>query len=220
MKLVHAADEPAGAGPFPTIFAMHGWAFDSMYLVGLGPFLADGRFLMICPQGPIEAEIRGNRGYSWYENRLGSQPDEGKVSAATDLLSEFIEEACRRYPVDRAKMVALGFSQGGMMAFNLAVRSPEKFAALVGIATAFPEYLAERAENPELLRNVPTLLQHGRADEDIKLAVARKSAERLSALGAPVTLLDYGCRHEIPAEGIGDLSTFLAEKVLGSAARG
>jgi len=218
MRLVHAAYEPAGAGPFPTIFAMHGWAFDSMYLVGLAPFLADGRFLVICPQGPIEAEIRGNRGYAWYESRIGSQPDEAKVAAATARLREFIDEACLRYPVDSAKIVALGFSQGGMMAYNLAVRWPEKFAALVGIATAFPEYLAERAANPELLRNVPTLVQHGRADEDIKIAAARKSAERLRELGAPVTFLDYGCRHEIPAEGIGDLSAFLAEKVAGPAA--
>ena len=174
MKLVHATWEPAGAGPFPTIFAMHGWGSNAMDLQGLAPFVADGRFLVICPQGAFEVEIGAINGYGWYQMVPGSQPDLEKVDATVDQLREFIDDACARYPVDLRKVVVAGFSQGGMMAYNLAMRWPERFAALVGIATAFPESLASRVTNHEAVQRLPTMVQHGRADQAIDMKRARK----------------------------------------------
>lgn len=214
MKLVHALYEPAGDGPFPTIFAMHGWGSNAMDLQGLAPFIADGRFLVICPQGPLDVEIGAINGYGWYQTHPGSQPDEEKVDAAVDLLRTFIDDACARYPVDQSKIVALGFSQGGMMAYNLAVRWPERFAALVGIATAFPEYLADRVSNPEALTKLPTMVQHGRADEMLEISRARKSVETLRKLGVEVAFHEYSGGHEVTADGVRDLSRFLTQKVL------
>ena len=65
----------------------------------------------------------------------------------------------------------------------------------------------------EAIAKLPTLVQHGRADDAIAMPRARKSVEMLRELGAPVTFREYDCRHEICADGIRDLSAFLAEKV-------
>ena len=213
MKLVHALWEPAGDGPFPTIFAMHGWGSNAMDLQGLAPFIAGGRFLVICPQGPVEVEIGAINGYGWHQHRPGSPPDEEKVDAAIEQLRGFIDNACERYPVDRRKIVALGFSQGGMMAYNLALRWPEQFAALVAIATACPASLAERVTNRDALTRLPALVQHGRADEMLEIARARQSVELLRNLKVPVTFREYDCGHEVTADGVRDLSKFLIEKV-------
>jgi phospholipase/carboxylesterase len=214
MRLVHAAYEPSGDGPFPTIFAMHGWGSSAMDLLGLAPFVADGRFLVICPQGPHEVEIGAVNGYGWYQMRPGSRPDEEKVGPAVEQLLMFIEEASSRYPVDKHKIVVLGFSQGGMMAYNLAMRWPEKFAALVGIGTAFPEYLVELISNHETIQQLPTMVQHGRADPMLEIARARKSVETLRSLKVPVIFREYDCGHEVSADGVRDLSGFLLEKVV------
>jgi phospholipase/carboxylesterase len=214
MRLVHAAYEPPGDGPFPTIFAMHGWGSSAMDLLGLAPFVADGRFLVICPQGPHEVEIGVVNGYGWYQMRPGSRPDEEKVGPAVEQLRIFIDEASSRYPVDKRKIVVLGFSQGGMMAYNLAMRWPEKFAALVGIGTAFPEYLVELISNHETIQQLPTMVQHGRADPMLEIARARKSVETLRSLKVPVTFREYDCGHEVSADGVRDLSRFLVEKVI------
>jgi phospholipase/carboxylesterase len=218
MKLVHAVYEPAGDGPFPTLFAMHGWGLSAFDLHGVAPFIAGGRFLVICPQGSHEVEIGAINGYGWYETNPGSRPDEEKIDAAVDELRAFINEACGRYPVDRSKIVLAGFSQGGTMAYSLGLRWPDKFAALVGISTAFPDFLVERATNREAIAKLPTLVQHGRADDALDLTRARKSVEKLRELGAPVTFREYDCRHEICADGVRDLSTFLAERVVDRAA--
>jgi phospholipase/carboxylesterase len=145
----------------------------------------------------------------------GSQPDLEKVDAAVDQLREFMEDACARYPVDLRKVVVAGFSQGGMMAYNLAMRWPERFAALVGIATAFPESLASRVTNHEAVQRLPTMVQHGRADQAIDMKRARRSIEALRELKVPVTFREYDCGHEVAADGVRDLSTFLIDKVAG-----
>jgi phospholipase/carboxylesterase len=214
MKLVHAIYEPVGDGPFPTIFAMHGWGSNAMDLHGIAPYIAGGQFLVICPQGPIEVEIGAVNGYGWYQTKPGAQPDLEKVDEAVGQLAGFINQACQRYPVERSKIVAVGFSQGGMMAHNLAIRWPERFAALVGIGTAFPDFLAERAAKREAYENLPVLIEHGRADEAISMSRARKSLDKLRELGFNVTFRDYDCGHEVAADGVRDMSAFLTEKVL------
>ena len=57
---------------------------------------------------------------------------------AVEAATVFIDEAVKRYPVNPRKLILLGFSQGGVMAYNLALRQPERFAALIAISSWFP----------------------------------------------------------------------------------
>ena len=214
MDLVHAAFEPAGDGPHPAIVAMHGWGSNALDLMGLAPYIAHGRCLTLCPQGPVEVEIGAVNGYGWYQLRIGTPPDMGAMGQAADRLMSFIDTALERYPVNRRKLIVMGFSQGGVMAYNLAVRHPERFAALVALSTWFPEELAEHAGNLDALAQLPTLVQHGRADDMIEIAKARQSIERLRAFKLPLTYREYDCGHEITVDALKDLSAFLMEKVI------
>jgi phospholipase/carboxylesterase len=214
MDLVHAAFEPAGDGPHPTIVAMHGWGSNALDLIGLAPYIAGGRCLTVCPQGPVEVEIGAVNGYGWYQLRIGAPPGMEAMGCAAYRLMRFVDAALERYPVDRRKLIVMGFSQGGVMAYNLAIRHPERFAALVALSTWFPEELAEYAVNRDALAQLPTLVQHGRADDMIEVAKARQSIERLRAFKMPLTYREYDGAHEVTADAIRDLSAFLMEKVI------
>lgn len=214
MKLIHAAFEPAGSGPYPTIVALHGWGANALDLLGLAPYIAQGRFLVLCPQGPIEVPIGPINGYGWFPMTMGSPPDTAAIEAGVRGALEFIAGALERYPIERRKLVLLGFSQGGVMAYNLAMRSPQRYAALVGISSWMPPQLADSLKNREALTQLPTLVQHGRADDMIEIARARQSVETLRSLHVPLTYREYDCGHEITADGIEDLSRFLMEKVV------
>jgi len=214
MRLIHAVYEPAGVGPHPTLIAMHGYGANALDLLGLAPYIADGRFMVICPQGPMEVPIGPTRGYAWFPIRMGSTPDREAIEDAGRAATEFLNTALQKYPVDRKKLVVLGFSQGGMMAYRLAVRNPSKFAAVVAIATFFPAELKAEAREPEFLEKLPTLVQHGRADDMIEITRARASVETLKSLKIPLTFREYDCGHEITAETLKDLSDFLTTTVL------
>ncbi len=214
MKLIHAGFEPAGDGPHPAIIAFHGWGANALDLLGLAPYVADGQFAMLCPQGAIEVPIGPLRGYGWYPITMGARPDAAEMQRAADGADAFVSAALERYPIDRRKLVLLGFSQGGSIAYNLALRSPERFAAIVAISTWFPEQAAARVALNDALQQLPVLVQHGRADDMIEIARARESVEALRRLRVPVTFREYDCGHEITSEGLTDLSKFLTDKVL------
>jgi phospholipase/carboxylesterase len=214
MDLVHAAFEPAGDGPHPAILAMHGWGSNALDLMGLAPYIARGRCLTLCPQGPLEVEIGAVNGHGWYQLRIGAPPDMEAIGKAADRLMSFVDVALKRYPIDRNKLIVMGFSQGGVMAYNLAIRHPDRFAALVALSTWLPEELAELAGDREALARMPTLIQHGRADDMIDIAKAHQSVERLRDLKVPLVYREYDCGHEITVDAIQHLSTFLMEKVI------
>ena len=214
MDLIHTLYEPAGDGPYPTIIALHGWGANALDLQGLAPYIAGGKFMVICPQGPIEVPIGAISGYGWFPMRMGSQPREDQVEEAVERAERFIDAALERYPVDRKKLVILGFSQGGAMSFRLAFRHPERFKAMVGLSTYFPPELKDNIKNIQAIQKLPMHIQHGRADEMITLSRAKESLEHLRKLEAQISFKEYDCGHEITASGVEDLSEFLAKHVL------
>src|SRR5260370_14805363 len=214
MRLIHTLYEPAGDGAPPTLIARPRFGASALDLLGLAPYIADGRFMVICPQGPIEVPIGPTRGYAWFPLRMGSPPDRDAIDDAAKVATEFLNTALQKYPVDRKKLVILGFSQGGMMAYRLAIRNPSKFAALVAISSYFPPELKNEINDPAALEALPTLIQPHRADEMIEVTRARASVESLRSLHLTLTYREYDCGHEITAEELCDLSNFLIEKVL------
>ena len=70
--------------------------------------------------------------------------------------------------------------------------------------------------NREAVEQLPTMVQHGRADPMLEVARARKSVETLRSLKVPVAFHEYDCGHEVSADGVRDLSRFLLEKVAGT----
>jgi phospholipase/carboxylesterase len=215
MQLAHAVFEPSGEGPHPTILALHGWGAHALDLLGLAPYLGGGRFLVICPQGPLEVPLGGRAvGYGWFPLTLDRPPDVAAIVSARDRLRAFIDSALERYPIDRKKFVALGFSQGGVMAYGLALAEPERFAAVAVLSSWLPKELAGLFSTAEEKRLPPALVQHGSLDELIDIARARESIEILRGINPQVTYREYDMGHEISPQSLAELSAWLEEKVL------
>lgn len=220
MQLAHACYEPEGPGPHPTIVALHGWGASAFDLVGLAPYLANGRFQVLCPQGAITVPLGFRDGYGWFPlSSFGQGTNESALDQATDAVRGFLGTAAQRYPIDEHKLVVLGFSQGGTVAYNLALADPARFAALVALSSWLPPMLLPRFQAGEAHRQLRTLVQHGSDDEIIAVARARQSVEALRDFRLQLTYREYAMGHEINAASLNDLSTWLEEKVLSSIVR-
>jgi phospholipase/carboxylesterase len=186
-----------------------------MDLLGLAPHLCGGKFLMICPQGPLETPIGpGMTGYAWYPMSMGGPPDVDRILSSREQLAAFLDQCLARYPIDSKKLALLGFSQGGGMAYSLALAKPERFTALAVLSSWLPRELASKLTISDGVRTLPTLVQHGSNDATIEVARARDSVERLRQLKVPLTYREYDMGHEITPRSLGDLSAWLEEKVL------
>ncbi len=215
MQLIHTLYQPAGDGPFPTVLTLHGRGANAFDLLGLAPYLCGGKFLMICPQGPLETPIGPEAvGYAWYPMSNGGAPDVEAMLSSQKKLQAFLDECLKSYPIDPKKLVVLGFSQGGVMAYSLALPNPERFAALAVLSSWLPQELVPRLNVTDAVQSLPTLVQHGTQDPMIEVARARSSVETLRQLRVPLTFREYPMGHEISARSLAELSTWLEEKVI------
>jgi phospholipase/carboxylesterase len=217
MELLHTVYEPAGEGPHPTILTLHGRGANALDLLGLAPHLAGGRFLVICPQGPVQTPIGpGTVGYSWYPMvpGAGQPPDMNAILTARQQLHDFLQAAESRYHIDRNKLLVLGFSQGGVMAYTMALSEPGRFAALIALSTWLPAEMLEQVDDLAALQQLPTLIQHGSRDEMVGAERARRSVELLREKRVPLTYREYEMGHEINSQSLTDLVQWLQDKVL------
>lgn len=215
MELIHTLYEPAGKGPHPTILTLHGRGASAFDLLSLAPYLCGGRFLIICPQGPFETPIGPEAtGYAWYPMSMGGPPDIGSTLVSRQRLQQFLDDCLAHYPIDAKKLAILGFSQGGVVAYSLALANPDRFAALAALSSWLPPELVPHLSLGSSAQTLRTLIQHGTQDSMIEVDRARQSVETLRQARIPLTYREYEMGHEIRPRSLADLSAWLDEKVL------
>ena len=220
MELLYAAHIPDGDGPHPTVVLLHGWGASAHDLIGLAPILHGGHAIVLCPQGPVVFDTgQGAPGYGWFPIAQGRPADPRAVDLAQGLLENFIDDACARYPVDPAKLVLAGFSQGGMMAYRIALSDPERYAGLLAMSSWLAPQLAEELTAQEAHAQLPTLVIHGSQDPMIPIDRAYASRDVLLELKVPVAFREYPMGHEIRPEALREIVTWLEDKVLSPVGR-
>ena len=171
---------------------------------------------MVSPQGPLEIPVApGMNGYGWFPLSEGRPPSLHEFTEAADRLRAFVDHVFERYPVDPRKLVVVGFSQGGVMGYDLVLRDPARYAGLVALSSWLPAELSDAIPKQEEHEHFPTFVCHGTADPMIPVDLARESRERLQQRGVDLTYREYEeMQHEVRPEALRDLVQWLEGKVL------
>jgi phospholipase/carboxylesterase len=177
--------------------------------------LHGGRALVLCPQGPVAVPFGGGQyGYGWFPLRMGEATDVEAFRHASDLLRDFIRQAVVRYPIEPERIVLAGFSQGGMMAYDLGLREPARFAGLAALSSWFPPQLVEDLPKLPEHEGFPVLVVHGTRDNRIEIERARESRESLRPYGVVLTYREFDMGHEIRQDALKVVLQWLDDKAL------
>jgi len=131
-----------------------------------------------------------------YRNDLPPGLDE----AALSLLGA-LDEMRDKEGIGWDRIVLAGFSQGGMLATEVALRLPETPAALCVFSGLL--LCQERWREMAAVRTgMPALISHGRQDQLLSFAGAEALRDLLDEAGCAVEFLPFDGPHTIPAEGL------------------
>jgi phospholipase/carboxylesterase len=138
-----------------------------------------------------EALERYHDGFSWFPIDLW-KPDPAHVAdgvrLAGDVLGRSIERWLRERPT-RGKPVVVGYSQGGMLTFELAVHHPELVQIAIAAAGWLPPPLWPTVR--PVAPSPPIIALHGEDDELLPIQPTRDSVAALVRLGYPVELVPF-----------------------------
>jgi len=202
-----------GPKPGAAVIWLHGLGADGHDFEPIVPELRLTKPVrFVFPHAPIRPVTinQGMRMRAWYDIvQFGGGPeDEAGVRASQKLLEELIAaEKKRGFKADQ--IVLAGFSQGGAIVLQTALRYPERLAGIMALSSYVPLAGTLEKEASAANKDIPIFMAHGQFDDLIPIDRAKRSREMLEKLGYSVTWKDYPMPHSVCAEEIGDMARFL-----------
>jgi phospholipase/carboxylesterase len=209
----------SAAHPDASIIWLHGLGADGSDFVPVAQELAlPFAVRFVFPHAPV-MPVTINGGYvmpAWYDivdNDIAGNQDEAGIRMSAAELDALIENEQFR-GVAANRIVLAGFSQGGAIVLQAALRYPKKLAGVLALSTYLP--LAAKLDMEKSAANLalPIFMAHGVADTVIPMMAAARSGEQLVAQGYEVEWHEYPMAHSVCPQEIDDIRRFLLQ-VLG-----
>jgi phospholipase/carboxylesterase len=196
---------------------LHGYGANGADLLGLSEPLAQyfPDTLFVAPDAP--EQVPGfPGGYQWFPlpwlDGSSEEDFERGLHAAADDLDAFLDGLMVEEDLLPEQVVLFGFSQGTMMALQVAPRRADALAGIVGFSGRLlaPDLLAEEA-----LSRPPVLLVHGDQDDVVEIANLPQAVEALQAAGWKDVYAHVmkGTAHGIAPDGLSVALAFMRDKL-------
>jgi phospholipase/carboxylesterase len=212
---VETLEIETGPKPDASVIWLHGLGADGRDFEPIVPELglpASLQLRFIFPHAPVRPVSinQGMRMRAWYDIfQLGGGPeDEPGIRASQELVETLIASQNRK-GIRSQRIVLAGFSQGGAIALQTALRGRERLAGILALSTYLPLSAKLTGERSEPNRDLPILMAHGLYDDVIPLARAEQSRKVLADLGYPVQWHTYPMAHSVHPAEIADIARFL-----------
>ena len=148
---------------------------------------------------------------AWYDivslDRNGLQDEKG-IRASQARIQALIADQISK-GIMSLRIVLAGFSQGGAITLQTALRLDQKLAGVVAISTYLPLGAALPDERHPSNQDTPILMCHGEHDPVLPVDLGESSRDQLQELGYAVEWHSYPMAHEVCMEEITLIGQFL-----------
>ncbi|RTY89598.1 alpha/beta fold hydrolase [Flavobacterium sp. RSP46] len=195
----------------PLLLLLHGYGSNEDDLFSFATELPD-EYYIVSARAPYTMQYGA---YAWYainfdadQNKF-SDHDQAKVSR--DLIAGFIDELIQTYPINAEKVTLIGFSQGSILSYAIALSYPEKVQKVV----AMSGYLNLEIVTEDYLKNnfhtLKIFASHGTVDQVIPVEWARKTPAIVENLGINITYKEYPIGHGVAPQNFYDFKNWILE---------
>lgn len=194
------------------LLLLHGVGGNELNLLPVGEQLADAHTLVLSVRAPL---VLGPMGFGFYQVDFSSgKPVFNQVQQLDGqrLLLDFIREASTQYGIPAGQVYLLGFSQGAIMAYDVALTHP---ALVRGVLAFSGRMLIESRQHHAPAANVKKVrffLSHGRHDDKLPAFYADEAVTFLKSQGIASHYEAFEGGHEISASGLAAAHQWLRQQ--------
>jgi len=193
----------------PLLLLLHGYGSNEEDLFSFAPELPD-EYYVVSARAPYNLQPYG---HAWYA--INFDADENKFSdndqarESRDLIARLINELVSDLPIDFQDVTLIGFSQGTILSYAVALSYPEKIKNVVALSGYLnPDLLVSGYEKKDF-SHLKMFASHGTVDQVIPVEWARKAPDALKSLGIDVTYKEYPIGHGVSPQNFYDFKNWL-----------
>jgi phospholipase/carboxylesterase len=196
----------------PLILLLHGYGSNEQDLFSFASELPD-EYYIISARAPYDMQYGS---YAWFAINFDADQnkfsDNEQAKASRDLIAQFIDELLVNYPIDASNVTLVGFSQGTILSYAVALSHPEKVQKVVALSGYVNLDILDENYLQNSFPNLKIFTSHGTVDQVIPVDWGRKAKPFLENLGINVTYKEYPIGHGVSPQNFYDFKNWLLEK--------
>ncbi|WP_350291754.1 alpha/beta fold hydrolase [uncultured Croceitalea sp.] len=197
----------------PVLFMLHGYGSNEEDLFSFASELPKELFI-ISVRAPFNLEPYG---YAWYainfDAQQGKWSDDQQAIESRDKIIVFIKEACKAYDLDDENVTLLGFSQGTILSYAVALSYPEKIKNVIALSGYINEGILIAEFKNKDHSTLDFYCSHGQVDAVIPVEWAQRAPEFLENLGISHKYEEFPVGHGVAPQNFYSFKEWLDKKL-------
>ena len=193
----------------PAIIMLHGFGSDENDLFSFASELPK-KYAIISLKAPIKMQPYGNAWYNiYFDNNQGKFSDDEQAIESRELVSKCIDEIIEKYKVDSKNITLLGFSQGTILSFAVALSYPEKVKNVIGLSGYVNKEILKKGYAEKDFSNLKVYTSHGSVDQVIPVQWAQQTKPFLDTLNIESSYSEFPVGHGVAPQNFLELKKWL-----------
>lgn len=195
------------------IILLHGYGSNEEDLFSFATELPED-LIIISARAP---QNLGLGSYAWYT--INFTADKSKFSdipeaiKAREAIATFIDEIQMKYKISPAKTFLLGFSQGTILSYAVALNYPKKIQKIIALSGYINQDLLPENIVTKNYSELDFFISHGSVDQVIPAEWAKKSPKFLNELKIKNIYKEYGVGHGVAPQNFFDFKKWIEERL-------
>ena len=197
----------------PLLIMCHGYGSDENDLFTFASELPEELFI-VSARAPYPMQPFGNAWYAInFDAELGKWSDNEQATTSRDILSGFIDEMCYKYPVNPNNVSLLGFSQGTILSYAVALTYPNKVKNIVALSGYINRDIIPKHLEISQYDHLDFYCSHGSMDQVIPVDWARNAPPFLKSLNISHKYSEFPVGHGVAQQNFYEFRNWLIERI-------
>ncbi len=197
----------------PLLILLHGYGSNEHDLFSFADELPD-ELLIVSARAPLTL-MPGS--YAWYaihfDNTDGKFSDIPQAKRARETIAAFINEVKAEFQVDSNNTFLVGFSQGTILSYAVALNYPEKVQHVVALSGYINNELLPESLSSEQYKDLDFFISHGSVDQVLPVDWGRKAKPFLDSLGIDNVYYEYPVGHGVAPQNFYELKAWIEKRL-------